>query len=106
MLRQDSELQKWIQDIFEHGFLSQSSTKAVVLSYGIIDFMFLLLGWTFILQMASVHFSLSCYFDEFAGIPQSFSAVAELVRFVTMVMFTCSGQNSVVNSGQVPHSKL
>ncbi|XP_035516964.1 arachidonate 12-lipoxygenase, 12R-type-like [Morone saxatilis] len=57
---QDSELQKWIQDIFEHGFLSQACT----------------------------------------GIPQTFRTVAEMVKFVTMVIFTCSGQHSAVNSGQ------
>ncbi|KAM9362638.1 arachidonate 12-lipoxygenase, 12R-type-like [Symphorus nematophorus] len=57
---QDSELQRWIQDIFEHGFLSQECT----------------------------------------GIPQQFSTVAEMVKFVTMVIFTCSGQHSAVNTGQ------
>uniref|UniRef100_A0A3Q3GCI4 Arachidonate 12-lipoxygenase, 12R-type-like n=1 Tax=Labrus bergylta TaxID=56723 RepID=A0A3Q3GCI4_9LABR len=49
-VHQDSELQKWIQDIYEHGFLSQS--------------------------------------------------LDELIKFVTMVIFTCSGQHSAVNSGQ------
>ncbi|XP_070768794.1 polyunsaturated fatty acid lipoxygenase ALOX15B-like [Enoplosus armatus] len=57
---QDSEVQKWIQDIFEHGFLSQECT----------------------------------------GIPQRFCTTEELVKFVTMVIFTCSGQHSAVNSGQ------
>ncbi|KAL3066525.1 hypothetical protein OYC64_016474 [Pagothenia borchgrevinki] len=59
-VQQDSELQKWISDIFEHGFLSQENT----------------------------------------GIPQSFTSVAELVKFVTMVIFTGSGQHSAVNTGQ------
>ncbi|KAF1378127.1 hypothetical protein PFLUV_G00186870 [Perca fluviatilis] len=59
-VQKDSELQKWISDIFEHGFLSQTGT----------------------------------------GIPQSFTTVAELVKFVTMVIFTCSGQHSAVNNGQ------
>ncbi|XP_059197430.1 polyunsaturated fatty acid lipoxygenase ALOX15B-like [Centropristis striata] len=59
-VQKDSELQKWISDIFEHGFLSQAST----------------------------------------GIPQSFTTVAELVKFVTMVIFTGSAQHSAVNTGQ------
>ncbi|XP_033986167.1 hydroperoxide isomerase ALOXE3-like [Trematomus bernacchii] len=59
-VKQDSELQKWISDIFEHGFLSQEST----------------------------------------GIPKGLSSVAELVKFVTMVLFTCSAQHSSVNGGQ------
>ncbi|XP_033986239.1 arachidonate 15-lipoxygenase B-like [Trematomus bernacchii] len=59
-VKKDSELQKWISDIFKHGFLSKVSS----------------------------------------GIPQRFTTVEELVKFVTMVIFTCSGQHSAVNSGQ------
>uniref|UniRef100_A0A8D3BR83 Lipoxygenase domain-containing protein n=1 Tax=Scophthalmus maximus TaxID=52904 RepID=A0A8D3BR83_SCOMX len=59
-VEQDTELQKWIRDIFEHGFLSQVDT----------------------------------------GIPRRFTTVGELIKFVTMVIFTCSGQHSAVNTGQ------
>ncbi|XP_056227576.1 arachidonate 12-lipoxygenase, 12R-type-like [Seriola aureovittata] len=59
-VQQDSELQKWIMDIFEHGFLSQEDT----------------------------------------GIPQRFTTVAQLIKFVTMVIFTGSAQHSAVNTGQ------
>ncbi|XP_023283960.1 arachidonate 12-lipoxygenase, 12R-type-like [Seriola lalandi dorsalis] len=59
-VQQDSELQKWIMDIFEHGFLSQEDT----------------------------------------GIPQRFKTVAQLIKFVTMVIFTGSAQHSAVNTGQ------
>ncbi|KAM7009702.1 polyunsaturated fatty acid lipoxygenase ALOX15B-like [Tautogolabrus adspersus] len=59
-VKKDSELQKWISDIFVHGFLSNKKT----------------------------------------GIPQGFTTVAALVKFVTMVIFTCSVQHSAVNAGQ------
>ncbi|XP_029297614.1 hydroperoxide isomerase ALOXE3-like [Cottoperca gobio] len=59
-IQKDSELQKWVSDIFVKGFLSQDGT----------------------------------------GIPQTLTTVEELVKFVTMVIFTCSGQHSAVNNGQ------
>ncbi|XP_037620543.1 hydroperoxide isomerase ALOXE3-like [Sebastes umbrosus] len=59
-VQKDKSLQKWISDIFEHGFLSQVGT----------------------------------------GIPKRFTTVDELVKFVTMVIFTCSAQHSAVNAGQ------
>ncbi|KAG7453572.1 arachidonate 15-lipoxygenase B-like [Solea senegalensis] len=59
-VQKDSELQKWIGDIFKYGFLSQAST----------------------------------------GIPHQFDAVDDLIKFVTMVMFTCSCQHGAVNTGQ------
>ncbi|XP_061685575.1 arachidonate 12-lipoxygenase, 12R-type-like [Syngnathoides biaculeatus] len=63
-IQRDSELQTWIKDIFEYGFLSQTQT----------------------------------------GIPQSFTTVPDLVKFVTMVMFTCSCQHAAVNNGQYDYS--
>uniref|UniRef100_A0A3B3ZWA2 Lipoxygenase domain-containing protein n=1 Tax=Periophthalmus magnuspinnatus TaxID=409849 RepID=A0A3B3ZWA2_9GOBI len=52
-VQEDSELQEYIKDIFEH------------------------------------------------GIPQSFSTVDEVVKFVTVVIFTSSAQHSAVNTGQL-----
>uniref|UniRef100_A0A3Q1F2L4 Hydroperoxide isomerase ALOXE3-like n=1 Tax=Acanthochromis polyacanthus TaxID=80966 RepID=A0A3Q1F2L4_9TELE len=61
-VQQDTELQKWTSDIFEHGFLSQANTGG--LSRRIL------------------------------------TTVPEMVKFVTMAIFTGSGQHSAVNTGQ------
>uniref|UniRef100_A0A3B4GDL0 Arachidonate 15-lipoxygenase B-like n=1 Tax=Pundamilia nyererei TaxID=303518 RepID=A0A3B4GDL0_9CICH len=56
-VQEDTELQNWIKEIFQYGFLSQETTG-------------------------------------------EFSTMDEMVKFVTMVIFTCSAQHSAVNSGQ------
>ncbi|XP_036444291.1 polyunsaturated fatty acid lipoxygenase ALOX15B-like isoform X2 [Colossoma macropomum] len=59
-VKEDPELQKWISDIFEYGFLKKDET----------------------------------------GIPRSFSKVEEVVKFVTMVIFTVSAQHAAANNSQ------
>lgn len=93
-VKQDSELQKWIQDIYQHGFLSQKDTGELnaAVSHTIFNFSFI---W-----------NKECAFCPIlTGIPQSFTTVAEMVKFVTMVVFTCSAQHSAVNGGQVTFYK-
>uniref|UniRef100_A0A3B4E976 Lipoxygenase domain-containing protein n=1 Tax=Pygocentrus nattereri TaxID=42514 RepID=A0A3B4E976_PYGNA len=59
-VQEDSELQTWLTEIVEHGFLKNDNS----------------------------------------GIPKSFHTVAELVKFVTMLIFTVSAQHAAVNNGQ------
>ncbi|KAL7854288.1 hypothetical protein AOLI_G00211320 [Acnodon oligacanthus] len=59
-VKEDPELQNWISEIFEYGFLKNESTR----------------------------------------IPCSFSKVEEVIKFVTMVIFTVSAQHAAVNNGQ------
>uniref|UniRef100_A0A3Q2NY64 Arachidonate 15-lipoxygenase type B n=1 Tax=Fundulus heteroclitus TaxID=8078 RepID=A0A3Q2NY64_FUNHE len=63
-IENDPELQKWIKEIFEYGFLSLTST----------------------------------------GIPQKFTTVDELIKFVTMVIFTGSAQHAALSIGQYDYA--
>ncbi|XP_036430842.1 polyunsaturated fatty acid lipoxygenase ALOX15B-like [Colossoma macropomum] len=59
-VQEDTELQTWLTEIIERGFLKKDNS----------------------------------------GIPKSFHTVAELVKFVTMLIFTVSVQHAAVNNGQ------
>ncbi|XP_047429796.1 hydroperoxide isomerase ALOXE3-like [Mugil cephalus] len=59
-VRQDTELQEWISEIFKHCFLGNKQS----------------------------------------GIPASFNTVKELIKFVTVVIFTVTAQHAAVNNGQ------
>jgi len=113
---QDSELQKWIQDFFEHDFLSQACTALlkdklvfIIQEIHIFDehYSAEYIIWTeasFLINLNVL--ILVGFFFYSSGMPQNFCTVAELVKFVTMVIFTCSGQQLAVGSGRVHHYHL
>ncbi|XP_049915015.1 hydroperoxide isomerase ALOXE3-like [Epinephelus moara] len=59
-VRNDTELQDWISEIFTHGFLGNTTS----------------------------------------GFPSEFMTVEEVIKFITMIIFTVTGQHAAVNNGQ------
>uniref|UniRef100_A0A3B3IHE2 Uncharacterized protein n=1 Tax=Oryzias latipes TaxID=8090 RepID=A0A3B3IHE2_ORYLA len=45
-------------------------------------------------------FQHGCFDQEKSGIPKEITSLVDLVKYVTMVMFTCSAQHAAVNFGQ------
>ncbi|KAM4522903.1 hydroperoxide isomerase ALOXE3-like isoform 2-T5 [Odontesthes bonariensis] len=63
-VREDTELQEWITEIFTHGFLG----------------------------------------NKLSGFPACFNTAQEVVKFITVVIFTVSVQHAAVNNGQFDYS--
>ncbi|XP_075315422.1 hydroperoxide isomerase ALOXE3-like [Odontesthes bonariensis] len=63
-VREDTELQEWITEIFTHGFLG----------------------------------------NKLSGCPACFNTAQEVVKFITVVIFTVSVQHAAVNNGQFDYS--
>ncbi|KAM6032784.1 polyunsaturated fatty acid lipoxygenase ALOX15B-like isoform 2-T2 [Theristicus caerulescens] len=88
-VRGDAELQAWVMDIFTNGFLGRTSSGTVStwVSPGVAG------------GQGQVPDALCCPPPP-PGIPSSLQTVAELTKFLTMVVFTCSAQHAAVNNGQ------
>ncbi|NXB05284.1 LOXE3 isomerase, partial [Cnemophilus loriae] len=70
----DTKLQAWVMDIFTNGFLGRTSSGRP-------------------LRLLAVP-------TPSQGVPSSLQIVVELIKFLTVVMFTCSVQHTAVNNGQ------
>lgn len=91
----DSELQDWINEIFIHGFLGNKKSGTLLMKYQSIK--------PRKLDCCDVLYYLSFSSTDVAstGIPKRFNKVKEVVKFITMIIFTVSAQHSALNMGQV-----
>ena len=69
-------------------------------SFEFVVFLLFCMYWMECFLLNLIYCIKSCILNEFTGSPREFSTVAELVKFITMVIFTYSGLHSAVPSGQ------
>lgn len=89
----DAELQAWVMDIFTNGFLGRTSSGRVALPPQDVS-----RGGGGDQDRLLMVFAVP---SALPGVPSSLRTVAELSKFLTMVVFTCSVQHAAVNNGQV-----
>lgn len=86
-VQKDCELQDWIKDIFTYGLLGNRASG----QYNLM---------TEVCRLSAPQCDVNLIHSS-TGFPESFSTVEALVKFITVVIFTASGQHGAVNSGQV-----
>ncbi|KAM3602813.1 uncharacterized protein V6R79_011270 [Siganus canaliculatus] len=86
-IHDDTELQEWISEIFLHGFLGNTSSGIYHLNLSLLNY--------------NILHSMPTYRDcDATGVPSSFHSSEELIKFITMVIFTATAQHAAANNGQ------